>query len=166
MAIKEKAQITVYEKDQETLKKTDELYQDNLAFLEAGENSYIKTKMYKTFVPSEIHSFRTRPVICIIDNGAGPRLIGMDFLDEGWLDNICQRDMPQIHSASDMKLVVPGTITFHLSMGESDTPVTFGNVGKVAILVLLWKTFIERFKKLIHPAARKFILTTPRQYLF
>lgn len=61
------------------------------------------------------------PVVCIFDNSTGPKLIRADFLDEGWLGDIVQRDMSEYRGASDKKLVVSETFNRHHCMGECRT---------------------------------------------
>lgn len=65
--------------------------------------------------------------------------------------------MPEIQSTLDTTLPVPGNITLHLSMGESDTQVKLGVRDKLAVHVSLDMVFIDRFIKSLHPAGRKIV---------
>lgn len=51
--------------------------------------------------------------------------------------------MPEIRSASDMRLVVLGNITLHLRIRESHTSFTFGALDKLAVPVQLGTTSID-----------------------
>lgn len=145
-------------------KPSNEPYQEVLSFPETGEISLFKSKNYLVSVPVGLKSLPVSPVICVIDTGAGPILIQVDFLEPTWLDSVRQHDMPEIQSASNTKLTVSVTITVHLRMSESRTLVAFTVVEKLAVPVLLWITFINRFKKSVHQAERKISRTTPRSY--
>lgn len=82
-------------------------------------------------------------------------LMRADFLEQGWLENVQQRNLREIGSVTDSKIAGSGTITFHLQIGELRTPMIFGVVDKLAALVLLRATFIDKIIKSMHPAERK-----------
>lgn len=86
-----------------------------------------------------------RPIGCIFDIGVGSSLMTADLWDQIWLVNIRQRDLPEIRSAPDTKLVVSGIITIKLRMGISCTRVTFGVVDRLSVLVLLGTNLIDKF---------------------
>lgn len=93
--------------------------------------------------------------MCVLDTRAGPIIIRASILDLFWLDSVRQGDMPGIRSASGNKLKVSRTINLHLRMCELLTRVNFGAVNKLVVPVLLRKTYINRFIKLMYPAKRK-----------
>lgn len=83
-----------------------------------------------------------------------------------WLDSIRDRDMPIICGASDTTLNVFVTISLRLSMGEPHAPVSTDVVKKLSVPVLFGPTYVDRFKKSIYSAERKFILQDPRRYQY
>lgn len=96
-----------------------------------------------------------RPIVCVIDTGAGPSLVEKDVLDCKWLDSIRHSEMPEIRSASDRKLVRSGTITLHLRLAESHTRMIFGVVDRLAVSELLDTTSADKIVKSIQQAERK-----------
>lgn len=124
----------------------------------------LKSNKYKVPVTIGIDSSHICPVVCVLDTGTGPNLTRTDVLDPGWVQNIHQRDVPEIRSASDTRLSVLGTITLHLRMGESRTCVMVGVVEKLAVPMLLRKTIIDRFIKQVNRTKGKLSHTTPRRY--
>lgn len=74
------------------------------------------------------------------------------------MDYIRGSNMSEIQSASDTRLVVSGTVTLHLCIGESHTWVLFCVLDKPVVPVLLRTTFMEKFMKYIHPVERKIML--------
>lgn len=97
ISIAEKTQEAVEAPAKKTEKKnTDEPYQHILEFPETGEISLFKRRNYKVSVLVGIGSSRMNPVICVFDIGSGPNLIRDDGLDQRSLDNVPQRDMPEI----------------------------------------------------------------------
>lgn len=100
-----------------------------------------------------------RPVFCIFNNGAGPSLISAKVLDESWLDNILECNMRDIRSASDKSLVVSGTVTLHIRIGELHTRVTFDIVDKLTVPVLLGKILIDKVIISFQLAVRHIVLS-------
>lgn len=78
-----------------------------------------------------------RPVVLFFDAGTGLNLIGADAMHKSELDNIRQRDVPDIRSASHRKLIASGTITLPLRMGESRIRVKFLVVDRLPVPILL-----------------------------
>lgn len=85
------------------------------------------------------------PIACVIDIGSGPKFAQAGVLDLIWLGSIRQHDRLEIQRASDTKLKVSETITFHFRISKWHARVTFGVVNKSVISVLLETTFIDRY---------------------
>lgn len=134
-----------------------DLYKNGLAFPEIDEVSLFKNKNYQVSVPIGLRSSRMSPIQCVFDTGTGTNLIRADVLDPIWLNSIRQRDMPDIRSASDTKFKVSGTITLLIRKGKSRTRVNFNAVNELVVPLLLRTTFIDSFRKSIHPAERKIV---------
>lgn len=98
---------------------------------------------------------RMRAAICSYDTCPGLNLIRDDVPEQSWLENIRQRDMTVIRSASVTKQIVSALINLHRSMRESCIAVIFGVVYKLAVRLLLGKTFTGRFVESIYPTERK-----------
>lgn len=77
-------------------KKPHEPYQDILAFMGTGQILLFKSIYYKVSVSVGIFPSRTFPGICIFKTGAGRSLIRGNVLDQSWLDNVRQCDIPEI----------------------------------------------------------------------
>lgn len=95
-----------------------------------------------------------RPIICVFDTGAGPKLIRDDVVNLSRLDCVRHGDMPEIRRAWDTRLNVSGTITLYLRMGESRTLVTFDVMDRLDVPVLLQTSFKDYIIKSIHLAER------------
>lgn len=76
-----------------------------------------------------------RPILFVLETGAGPSPIRANVLDQTWLNNIRHCLIPEARCASETKLIVSGTISLHLCMGESHVRVTCDVVDKRAIPV-------------------------------
>lgn len=163
--IKEDVQVTAENQNQKSSENLDESYQDIPSFLQTGEISLFNINHYKVSVLIGLIWSRIRPVVCIVDSGAGPNPVIANFLDQSLLKNIQLCDMPEIQSVSDTKLVVSRANTFHLRIGESQTRVTYGVVDRLPVPVLLGTTFIDNFIKSCTRPKGISCLTTPRRYL-
>lgn len=115
--IKKDIEITTKIQGQKTFEKPDEPYQYILAFLETDGIWIFDSKNYKVFVSIGILPLRMRPIVSTFDTDAGLDVTRADVLDRSSLAKIRQRNMPEIQSASDTKLVVTGIITLHRLMG-------------------------------------------------
>lgn len=89
-------------------------------------------------------------IVSIFDTGAGENLMRANVLERSLLSEFRQTEMPEIGSACDTKLVMFGIITLYFCMCKSRTEVIFEVVDKLAVLVILEPTFIDRFTKSIH----------------
>lgn len=136
------------------MKKPDETYQDILAYAKTGKVSRFKRKFYKISVAIGLESFNMRPVILFYATNAGLNLTGANGLDRRWLNNIRQLDIQEIRNAFNTKVNVSVTIALHLQVSDSHTWVTFGEVDRLTVLILLETTFIQKFIKDIHPIER------------
>lgn len=58
--------------------------------------------------------------------------------------------MPEIHSASNTRLKISGTVTLHRRTGEYRTSIIFGLVDKPVVLVFLRAKFIDNLVKYIY----------------
>lgn len=67
------------------------------------------------------------------DTGTCPILISADVLNLGLLEDMRQRNMPDVRNASGTKLVGSGIFILDLRMGEWRTHVKFGFVDKLAL---------------------------------
>lgn len=97
------------------------------------------------------------PIVSVFDPGAGPNLIRVDVLDQSWMENIRQRDMPEVRNDLGTKLVLSETIILHLCMCKSHIWVASSVVDKLFVPVLLRTTFIDRFEKSFHPTKRNIV---------
>lgn len=73
------------------------------------------------------------PIVSLFDTCADPDITTADALGQDWLDNILQRDTPEIQGASDAKIVGSGTLILHIRMGQLCSRVTFGFVDKLVV---------------------------------
>lgn len=97
------------------------------------------------------------PVICVFDTNVGQNLIRPSVPDQNLLDKLCQRDVPEIGSASKTRNAVYETIILHLGRGEAHTRVTFGVADILAVPLSLGTTLVGKFIKSIHLNERKIV---------
>lgn len=74
-------------------KKPEEPNQYILTFPETCKILLFMSRNYKISISVGISSSPMHPTIYVFDIGAGQSFTRADFLDQSWLDNVCQRDM-------------------------------------------------------------------------
>lgn len=126
-------------------------YQEELTFSKTCKILLFKGKGYKIPVSIKLESSPKLPNICFFDSVTGSDLAQVDVLYPSWVDYIRQRDMTKFWSASGIKPIAFETITLHLRLCEPHTCINFDVVDKLAALVLLVTTFVDRFIKSVHP---------------
>lgn len=94
------------------------------------------------------------PIVYVFDTVAFPNFIQGDYSVPSRLDNVRQRDMPDIRGVSNTKINMFGTITVHQRMSGSRSCDDCGTVNELVKTVLLASTYIDRFIKSIYPAER------------
>lgn len=65
--------------------------------------------------------------------------------------------MPDMRSASNVRLKVPGPIALQSHMDKSRTHVNFEGVSELVVLLFLGMTYSDRFIKAIYLAGRKVV---------
>lgn len=98
-----------------------------------------------------------RQVICFFDTGACLNVITAVVLEQSRLNNIRQRDIPEIRGPSDTKLVVLGTLNLHPRMDKSHAQVTFCIADKLVVPTLLETTFTDKLMKSNHLTEKKIV---------
>lgn len=139
-------------------KRLDEPCKVVLTFPETGEVSLFKKWNYKISVSIELVTLPLLLIVGMFDIGTSSNIIAADVQNTTWLDSIPQRDMPEIWSTPDTKLIDPKMITFLVMNRESRTRVILCVVDRVALTVLLGRTLIDRYNISVHPAERKVTL--------
>lgn len=72
-------------------------------------------------------------IVGVFDAGAGPILIRVDVLDQIRLNDIRQRDLPEIQGVSSARLGVPGNKNFQCCLPELRSRVAVGLVERLAV---------------------------------
>lgn len=88
---------------------------------------------------------------------AGPSLLRADVLDPTRLDSVCQRNMPEVQSASNTMLNVSDNNSLEDRTGESLTRARSSIADKLAVPVLLRTIFVDKVIRSIHPSERKIV---------
>lgn len=114
----------------------DDSLQNIVVFQDKGKASAFKSKRKQGIRIDWIIFFAYIPVFCIFDTANGKNLIRADVLGHSWLDDILQRNMPEVWSTSNTKLPLSGSTIVHLRNGESCTLGTFNVMEKLVVSVL------------------------------
>lgn len=99
-----------------------------------------------------------RKIAFVFDTGESPNITRGHVLDTTLLDDIRQRAIPEIQSASNSKLTVSGSIVLHLWIEASRHKATFYTVETSVVRILLGTTFTKKCITSINSAEKKTVL--------
>lgn len=132
-----KTQNAVETAAKKTERKTlDRPYKAFLALPENGKDLLFRNRYYQLSVLIGKDLSAMHPVLCVLDNDAGPSPIRAYVLDPIYLDSIRQRDMLDNRYAFHTRLKVTGTIALHFSTCKSGSSVSFGAENKPVVPAL------------------------------
>lgn len=100
-----------------------EPYAEVCTLEDTDEIALFNKRNYKVGTIIGLISFRMRPVNFISYTNAGSNLPREEMVEPEWISAICVKENPRLRSATNRKVEVFGTTTFHVSMGE--TPYAF-----------------------------------------
>lgn len=106
---------------------------------------------YKVCLTIGIQPSVMRPVIGILDTGAGPNLVAKDFLPSEWQQRIKPIRDPGLVAATKEAMVLQEMILLCVRLGDLEVRAWFGVVDRLAVRLLLGTSFIDRFVKAIFP---------------